>query len=109
MAYDEKLDERIKGIVSSWTNTDPKKMFGGVCYLLNGNMVSGVYKDFLILRLGDEKAQKALARPHVKPFDITGRQMKGWVMVEPEGCASDEALADWLDRARAFVQQLPLK
>ena len=109
MAYNEKLDGRIQGIVSSWKNTDHNKMFGGVCYLLNRNMVSGVYKDFLILRLGDAEAQKALALPYVKPFDVTGRPMKGWVMVEPEGCASDEALSEWLERARAFVQQLPPK
>ena len=109
MPYDEKLDGRIQGVLSSWKNTDHKKMFGGVGYLLNGNMVCGVYKDFLILRLGDAEAKKALERPHVKPLDITGRPMKGWVMVEPEGCASVEALSEWLNRARAFVQQLPPK
>ena len=109
MAYDEKLDERIRGIVSSWKKTDHKNVFGGVCYLLDGHMVSGVYKDFLILRLGDAEAQKALALPYVKPFDVTGRPMKGWVMVEPGGCASDEALSEWLNRAGAFVQQLPPK
>ncbi len=82
-------------------------MFGSVGYLPNGNMVSGVYKYFLILRLGDAEVKNALEGAHVKPLDITGRPMKGWVMVEPEGCASDEALSEWLDRARAFVQQLP--
>ena len=67
MAYDEKLDRRIKKIVSDWKNTEDKKMFGGICHLLNGNMFCGVYKDFLILRLGPDEAEDALMLPHVRP------------------------------------------
>ena len=71
MPYNEQIETRIKKIISRWKNIDQKNMFGGVCHLLNGNMVCGVYKDFLILRLGEENADKALSLPHVKPFDIT--------------------------------------
>ena len=68
MPYNEHIETRIEKIVSPWQNIDHKNMFGGVCYLLNGNMFCGVYKDFLILRLGEENGKKALALPHVRPF-----------------------------------------
>ncbi|MCP4625861.1 MAG: TfoX/Sxy family protein [bacterium] len=109
MAYDEVLDGRIKKIVSRWKGTADKKMFGGVCHLLNGNMFCGVHKDLLILRLGGDKSKDALALPHVRPFDITGKPMKGWVMVACDGCKSDQALKAWLDQAKAFVGTLPKK
>ncbi len=109
MAYDEVLDGRIKKIVSHWKGTADKKMFGGVCHLLNGNMFCGVHKDLLILRLGGDKSKDALALPHVRPFDITGKPMKGWVMVACDGCKSDQALKAWLDQAKAFVGTLPKK
>ncbi len=109
MAYNEEIESRIKKVVSSWKNTGDKKMFGGVCHLLNGNMFCGVYKDFLILRLGEGNAKDALELPNVRPFDITGRPMKGWVMVEREGFSRDNELKDWLDKAKAFVRTLPSK
>lgn len=109
MAYDEEIDARIRQIVADWENTDRKKMFGGVCHLLNGNMVCGVYKEFLILRLGAENAANALDLPFVKPFDITGKPMKGWVMVEKDGFETDDALKDWLKEAKDFVLTLPAK
>jgi TfoX/Sxy family transcriptional regulator of competence genes len=77
MAYNEDLDVRIKIVVTQWKNTTDKKMFGGVCHLINGNMFSGVHKDWLILRLGEKTAMEALAAANVRPFDITGRPMKG--------------------------------
>jgi len=107
MPYDEDLDARIMRSVSRW-KTQRKKMFGGTCYLLRGNLFCGVHRDRLILRLGDEAAAEALAKPHVAEFDITGRAMKGWVMVEKRGFEG-RRLAVWLDRARAFVQTLPAK
>ncbi|UCH23178.1 MAG: TfoX/Sxy family protein [Deltaproteobacteria bacterium] len=109
MAYNEEIETRIKKIVSGWKNTDAKKMFGGVCHLLNGNMFCGVYKDFLILRLGEQRSKGALELPFTKPFDITGRPMKGWVMVEGEGFISDSELRAWLDKAKTFVKTLPSK
>ena len=109
MAYDEKIDNRIRDIVSHWRNTDARKMFGGVCHLLNGNMFCGVYQDFLILRLGKEKAQTALSSPHVRPFDITGKPMAGWVMVGGKGFENQADLEFWLEHARAFAESLPSK
>jgi TfoX/Sxy family transcriptional regulator of competence genes len=109
MPYNKDLESRIQKIVSSWKNTDSKKMFGGICHLLNGNMFCGVYKDFLILRLGEDKAGEALKLPFVKPFDITGKPMKGWVMVEESGVAGEKELKVWLEKAKAFVKTLAPK
>ena len=109
MPYNKNLEARIQKIVSSWKNTGNKKMFVGICHLLNGNMFCGVYKDFLILRLGEEKAWEALSLPFVKPFDITGRPMKGWVMVDERGFAGETKLKEWLEKAKAFVKTLGSK
>ncbi|MEW6333474.1 MAG: TfoX/Sxy family protein [Thermodesulfobacteriota bacterium] len=108
MAYSKSLDRRIMACIAHWDNVAPREMFGGVCYLLNGHMVCGVYKDFLILRLGVEEAALALQRPGVGAFDITGRPMKGWVMVEERAC-DGKKLDAWLGKARAFVSTLPDK
>jgi hypothetical protein len=107
MAYDEALDDRIAPIALPW-GAVRKKMFGGTCYLLNGNMLAGVYRDSLILRLGEASGDAALGETFVRPFDITGRPMRGWVMVDPGGF-DGEALDRWLDRARVFVESLPAK
>jgi TfoX/Sxy family transcriptional regulator of competence genes len=107
MPYDQQLDERILGMITDW-GTIGKKMFGGTCHLINGNMMCGVYKDYLILRLGEEAGTAALNKPHTKPFDITGRPMKGWVMVEQEGL-NDAVLKEWLDQAKTFAETLPPK
>ena len=109
MPYNEEIDDRIRKIVSRWKNTDAKKMFGGVCYLLSGNMVCGVYKDYLILRLGEKKSTEALKQSYTKSFDITGKPMKGWVMVEARGFKTDEILKSWLLKAKTFVKTLPPK
>lgn len=109
MPYDEEIETRINKAISRWKNTESKKMFGGICHLLDGNMFCGVYKDFLILRLGEEETKGALKSPFVRPFDITGRPMKGWVMVEKAGFKTDDALKAWLAKAREFVSTLPSK
>lgn len=109
MAYDEKLDGRIRAAVAGWGDVLSRKMFGGVCWLLDGKMVAGVWKEFLILRLGPEGAAFARELPHVRPFDITGPPMKGWVMVEPAGVRTAAQLKRWLGEARAFVETLPPK
>ncbi|MGD9304576.1 MAG: TfoX/Sxy family protein [Desulfobacterales bacterium] len=109
MPYNEEIDTRIKNVVSNWKNRDAKKMFGGVCHLLNGNMFCGVYKDYLILRLGGEKAQEVLKSPFARPFDITGKPMKGWVMLEEDGFATANQLKDWLTLAIKFAETLPPK
>ena len=82
-------------------------MFGGVGFLLNGNMCCGVWKDFLILRIGPDFHDKQINKKFVRPFDITGRAMRGWIMVESEGFKSRGALQDWIRRAVDFVETLP--
>ena len=109
MPYDEKLDARIRAITDYWEGVSSRKMFGGVCHLLHGNMVAGVWKEFLILRLGGDAANFARELPHVRAFDITGRPMKGWAMVEPAGCRTAAQLKKWLGQARAFAETLPPK
>ena len=105
MPFDQDLDARIVETVSGW-NTTKKSMFGGTCHLLNGNMFCGVYREFLILRLGEQVASEALQVPFVQPFAVTGRPMKGWVMVDPRG-TQDDNLPFWLSKARDFVETLP--
>lgn len=107
MAYDEILDARITKVVADWGATT-KKMFGGTCHLLHGNMLCGVNSDNLIVRLGHEAGEAALREPHVKQMDVTGRPMMGWVIVAPAGYKG-KALNHWLERARTFVSTLPPK
>ncbi len=109
MPYDELLAARIRAALGPLPALQEKKMFGGVCALINGNMACGVNKDDLIVRVGAESYQEALSHPHTKVFDITGRVMTGWVMVEPPGCASEADLAAWVARGLAFVRSLPAK
>ena len=86
-----------------------KKMFGGIGWMLNGNMCVGVYKDFLIIRVGEEKAAALLSEPGVCPMDITGKPMKGWLMVAPDGYEEDAALKRYTGAAVDFVKTLPEK
>lgn len=109
MAYDKILDERISEFNREWDNISKRKMFGGTCHLLNGNIMCGVYKDFLILRLGDKNALEVMGLDHVLPFDITGKPMRGWVMVSREGYGEDIQLRRWLEMAKSFVETLPAK
>ena len=109
MAYDKELEARIRAVSGRWKGAESRPMFGGVCHLLAGNMFAGVWKEFLILRLGADGAAFAREKPDVRPFDITGRPMKGWVMVEPRGCRTDAQLRRWLEQARDFVRTLPPK
>ena len=109
MAFDESLAARIRDALASKKGVEEKKMFGGVGFLLHGNMLVGVWKDSLIARLGPDEGEAALREPHVRVFDITGRAMKGWVLVEPEGVEDDDQLKDWIERALKFVKALPAK
>ena len=84
-------------------------MFGGVGFLLHGNLLVGVWKDSLIVRLGPDGRDAAMLEPHVRPFDITGRPMKGWVLVEAEGVEDNDQLKGWIQRAMKFVGSLPPK
>jgi len=109
MAFSEELAERIRQALARKRGVEEKKMFGGVGFLLDGNMLVGVWKDSLIVRLGPEEGDAALKEPHVSEFDITGRSMKGWVLVAPEGIENDDQLGGWVQRAVKFVGKMPAK
>ena len=108
MAYNLELAERVRSELSGLPFVE-KKMFGGVGYLLHGNMACGVNKDDLIVRVEPEKYNELLEKPHTKPFDMTGRPMKGWIVVEPEGYITQEHLRAWVKEGVEFALTLPPK
>ena len=109
MAFSEALAQRIRQRLARRKNVEEKKMFGGVGFLLNGNLLVGVWKESLVVRLGQDEGEEALKEPHVKEFDITGRPMRNWVLVGPEGVQNDEQSSAWVQRAVEFVAKLPAK
>ena len=109
MAYDETLAARIRAHLGKRTGVGERKMFGGITFLLQGNMCCGVYRDALIARLGPEEAGRALAEPHTRVFDLTRRPMKAWVLVEQTGLATAAQLGRWVDRAANYAGSLPPK
>ncbi len=109
MAYDDSLAGRIRDALARNDNIEEKKMFGCICFFLNGNALVGVWKDTLIARLGPNEGEAALRESYVRAFDITGKPMKNWVVVEPEGIEDDDQLKAWIDRAWEFVKMLPKK
>jgi TfoX/Sxy family transcriptional regulator of competence genes len=109
MAYDEALADRIRELIALRENVVERKMFGGVAWMLSGNMACGVIGDELIVRLDPEDAERALAEPHTRPFDFTGKPMRNMAMVGPEGTAADDSLAGWVDAGADFAASLPPK
>ena len=109
MAFDEALAFRIRKGLARKKGMEEMTLFGCKCFLLNSNVVVGVWKNALIVRLGLDGYEDALLEPHVKEFDITGRAMKGWALVEPEGIEDDDQLKGWIQRAMKFVGKLPGK
>ncbi len=109
MAFDEELAGRIRKRLAVQKGLAEKKMFGGLAFLLNGNMCCGVHRRELIVRLDPAKTGAALAEPHTRIFDLSGRPMKGWILVEPAGLADKPALAKWLRLATKFAASLPKK
>lgn len=109
MTFSESLADRIRNALAHTKKIEEKKMFGSVGFLLYGNLLVCVWKTSLIVRLGPDAYDEALLEPHVGEFDITGKPMKGWIMVEPEGIEDDDQLASWIERAVKFVRTLPKK
>jgi TfoX/Sxy family transcriptional regulator of competence genes len=108
VAYDEALSERIRERLADVPGVTDKRMFGGIAFLTNGNMTVGVTGDDLMVRVGPDATDDALRQPGARLFDMTGRPMKGWVVVDGT-VLDDEVLTDWIDRARRFVATLPPK
>lgn len=109
MAYDEGLAERIRERVGDTAGVKEKKMFGGLAFLLRGNMCVGVVGEELMVRVGPNAYADALARPHAREMDFTGKPMKGLVYVATEGIEADEDLDAWIGRGVAFADSLPAK
>jgi TfoX/Sxy family transcriptional regulator of competence genes len=109
LAYDEELAERVRDLLSARSDFSERKMFGGIAFMVAGNMACGVLGEDLIVRLGDEEAEKALGEDGVRPFDFTGRPMKTTVYVSPERTSDDVGLADWVEAGADHAASLPPK
>ncbi len=109
MAYDEALADRIGVILKDQQNVVGKKMFGGIAFMVRGNMCCGVVKDTLMLRVGAENYESLLSLPNAREMDFTGKSMKGMIYVDPEGLTSEEKLKIWVKRGLEFVLSLPAK
>ena len=106
MAYDQGLATRIREAIGDRSGLAEKQMFGGLAFLVHGNMACGVRGEDLIVRVAADTAEAALAEPGVRPFDLTGRPMTGWLLVDPDGHAEDEDLRRWVDRGLAHASSL---
>jgi len=109
MAFDEAVAGRVREALAGGPEIVEKRMFGGIAFMVRGNMCCGVIGDRLMLRVGSDGYEAALSRPHAKPMDFTGRPMKGMVYVEPAGFASAGGLKAWIARAKEFALSLPAK
>ncbi len=109
MAYDEGVAQRIRETLEENPGVTEKKMFGGLAFLLGGNMALGIVKHDLMVRVGPTAYDEALRRPHARPMDFTGKPMKGFVYIAPPGYESDDDLRDWVARGIAFTGTLPAK
>jgi TfoX/Sxy family transcriptional regulator of competence genes len=110
LPYNQNLAKRIRTILEDHTGIIEKKMFGGVGFILHGNMACGVQGDDLIVRLGIENNDKALSQPFVRPFLAPGgKPMVGWVLVAPEGLGTDLALKGWVELGYEYASSLPKK
>jgi uncharacterized protein len=109
MAFSESLADRVRFLLDHRPGIAEKQMFGSICFMLHGNLLVGVWTTSLIVRVGPDAYERALQQPHVREFDITGRAMKGWVLVGAEGIEDDSQLQDWIDKAVGFVATVPRK
>ena len=109
MSYDPAAAERVRQLLSGRSNVVEKKMVGGLSFLVNGNMCCGITGTELMVRVGAESREQALREPYVRPMLFAGRALSGFICIEPEGYAADEALASWVQRGLDFVSGLPGK
>ena len=109
MVYNHNLAQRVRGALGETLGLIEKEMFGGIGFMIHGNMACGVIKDDLIIRVGPDHYHEALAMPHTQVFDMTGRPMRGWVVVSSEGYKTKSALEEWVGRGFNFAKSLPPK
>jgi TfoX/Sxy family transcriptional regulator of competence genes len=109
MAYDEGLAERLREAFAEVPDVTEKKMFGGLCMMVSGNMCCGIVDETLMARVGADQYTACLKLPHVRVMDFTGKPLKGLVYVDPEGLAEDNELEAWVGRCLHFMETLPPK
>ena len=109
MAYDERLAQRVRKMLAKQPGVTERQMFGGIAFMVQGNMCCGVHKADLIVRVGPQQYEQALAEPGARPMDLTGRALKGFVFVDPAVFGSDRGLARWVKRGLGFATALPAK
>jgi TfoX/Sxy family transcriptional regulator of competence genes len=109
MAYDQELSQRIRELLADQEDVVEKQMFGGIAFMVRGNVACGLTKQDLLIRIGPERNDEALAHPHARPMDFTGKPMKGWIYVSLEGYETDKELAHWVQQGVAFALSLPPK
>lgn len=109
MAYDEGIAQRLREVYEPLAAVVEKKMFGGIAFMVEGHMSCGVVGETLMVRVGPEQYASALAQPHAREMDFTGKPLKGFVYVDPAGYESDEDLLRWVRTSLAFVHSLPPK
>ena len=109
MAYDIDLADRLREILAGEPEVVEKRMFGGLSFMVDGQLCCGVLKDELVVRVGSDGFAEAVAEPHARPMDFTGKPAKNMVYVDAEGTASDEALAAWVEAGADYAASLPLK
>lgn len=113
MPFDAVLADRLRRVITTRfadvNGLSETRMFGGFGYLLNGNMCVGIHKDSLMIRVGEDMAERLINEPHVRPMDLTGRVMRGWATVEPQAIPDDKSLQRFCRAAIDFVQELPPK
>ena len=109
MAFDEGLAERIRALFDGAPDVTERRMFGGLAVMVAGNMVCGIMGEDLMVRVGRDAYDATLALPHARPMDMGGRTMRGFVVVDGEGVAEDDALEAWIDRGLDAVRTLPPK
>jgi len=109
MPYDEKTADRVRRALFGRPGLEEKKMMGGVCFMVGGHMICGVTRSELLLRVGRDAYAESLAQPHVRPMEMRGRPMSGFVLIDPPGFRTSAALAKWIKRGLDFVTTLPSK
>jgi hypothetical protein len=109
MAYSEDLAQRIREALGEAPELVEKKMFGGLGFIFRGNMACGVLGEALLVRTGPQRYEEALRHPHTRPFDMTGRPMSGWILVDPQGYADEGDLREWIRWGIDTTGQLPPK
>lgn len=109
MAYDQSLADRVRKALGRRAWLTEKELFGGIGFMIRGNMACGVHDRDLIVRVGPAGHEAAMKERHVRPFDLSARPARGWLLVGPAGLKTDAALKKWVDRGVAFARSLPPK